>query len=362
MPVLLALLLLLFSAWAKKPEFPLSGAAVGAVAVTADENGRASAWLTLVRSEGENAPWSWVAVFGVRDPKAHLPAIPAGVRVDLTVAEYRAHPYPVRLPGPTRVLVVRGRWKGKGRLPERLGEAVCADPNAPLPHLSPPLDRIALACTGENPPLGRSGEAVRFLLDDPFFGNGELWAWLQGDHALVTLIGSELALYAALPREKLPPESAARALGASPILTLPFPKVAGKRATFRLAYPNRLYPSAHEFRLEVVPEGRTGSLMRYRLIRYDLLSGVWAETEVFGAGALGPHYIHPNLLNAFIWTDLWWTWEGIAGRFDYGIRRAPLLEALYRADGRLERLEATGPSDRWPWIRLVRDTPPGTKR
>ncbi len=336
------IVLLLLPGFAAKPEFWVEGRAVGALAVASDATGRAYAWYTLVQTEGKDAPWDWVVVLGNQKEPDRFPVVPAGSRVHLLVREYRPDPYLVPPPGPPRVIVVQGKPAGEGHLPKKLGEALCFKNLAAFPDFPPPLDRIPLACKGETPPLGRPGEAVRYWIEDPFFGNGELWAWYQQDHALVTIVGSELALFGALPKNQLLPRARALALGSAPRLSLPFPEPAARPAAFRLRYPNRRYFKPHAFRLEVVPEGRRGALMRFRIMLYDLAEGTLRETRIFGSGVLGPHYAHPKLWSAFTWNELSWIWEGSAGQLGYGYRRPNLLVARYRENGGLEQLSVRG--------------------
>ena len=230
------LLFLLFfvPALAAKPEFPLRGLAVGAVAVASDPGGPAQRWLTLIRAENPESPWEWVAVLGQKE--GENPAVPAGARIEAVVARFRVlrpgHPEPY--PGPPRVRLVQARIEGKGELPQSLGEAAVVRPCPKLPELPPPLDRIRLACEGKRPPLGRSGEALAYLLNDPLFGEAFMLAWMQDGYALVTAVGSDMALFFALPKNRLPPLSQAVALASAPRLDLPLPPAAQTDATFRL--------------------------------------------------------------------------------------------------------------------------------
>ena len=341
----IAIVLYLLFALAVKPEFPLRGLAVGAVAVGVDQEGRANRWLTLIHAENPEAPWEWVVVLGQKD--GENPAVPAGVRIDAVIAKYRVlrpgHPEPY--PGPPRVRLVRARIEGKGELPKSLGEAAVVRPCPRLPELPPPLDRIGLACEGKRPPLGRSGEALAYLLKAPFFGErdplfGEAFmlAWIQEDHALVTAVGSELALFFALPKDRLPPPSRAVALASAPRLASPLPPVARKSAVFRLEYPYRRYLKAHDFRLAVTFEGLEGGLARYRVERYDLLGDERSSAVLYGAGAFGPHYLNPDLPEGFAWAfqEMTWRWE--AGNFAFGFMDWSYLEGVYQEDGGLHTL------------------------
>ncbi len=341
----LLLLLLLIPSLAMKPEFPLQGLAVGSVAVAADPAGQAQRWLTLIHAENPGSPWEWVVVLGQKN--GENPAVPVGVRLDAVIAKYRVlrpgHPEPY--PGPPRVHLVRARIEGKGELPKSLGEAAVVRPCPRLPELPPPLDRIGLACEGKRPPLGRSGEALAYLLKDPFFGKrdplfGEAFmlAWIQEDHALITALGSELALFFALPKDRLPPPSRAVALASAPRLNLPLPPVAKKSVIFRLQYPSRLYIKAHDFHLAVTFQGIEGGLARYRVERYDLLGDERASATLYGAGAFGPHYLNPSLPQGFAWAFQEMTWQWEAGSFTFGFGDWPYLEGRYREDGELREL------------------------
>ena len=353
-------LLFLVPALAVKPEFPLRGLAVGAVAVASDPAGQVQRWLTLIHAENPESHWEWVVVLGQKD--GENPAVPAGARIEAVVTKFRVlrpgHPEPY--PGPPRVRLVQARIEGKGELPQSLGEAAVVRPCPNLPELPPPLDRIRLACEGKRPPLGRSGEALAYALTDPFFGRkdplfGEAFilAWMQDGYALVTAVGSDMALFFALPKDRLPPLSRAVALASAPRLDLPLPQAAKTDATFRLSYPNRLYIKAHDYRLSVTFEGLEGRLARYRVKRYDLLGEEQSSAVLYGAGAFGPHYLNPSFSEGFAWAFQEMTWVRLPGSFTFGYFDRPYLEAQYRRDGTLDRLVLTGNAER-PALELRR--------
>ncbi len=337
----LAALVFLGAVHAAIPVFNLRGRPVGAVAVAADENGTATAWLTLVEVRGSRTlAERWLVVYGF--PEAGLPALAPGDPVAIAVRPYRPHRYGAPYPGPRRYALAAPAGP-KGGLPRRLGEARTVRPCPELPELPPPLDRIALACRGKTAPIGRAGETLAYRLGhDPFFGKGTLFAWIGKDHARALAIGEEAALFFAIPNPRLPPPEDAWLLDAAPELALPLPEAALEPAAFALSYPGRLYVRAHRFRLEVRPLGREGGLVRYAVRRHDLLGGEAAAIEVFGDGVLGPHYLNQRLARDFLWAALGFTWEGNAGGLTFAYQGAPLLEAA-GAKGRIEKLTVYGP-------------------